>query len=207
MPPKAIKRKGMTDEEKQQKTLEYLHEVVEPTTIKDLIRILPKAKGVPFNNVEAAVKALIADDLVQQDKVGVNTLVWAFPATAQLKKEHALQRRQAELASLQQKVLEAESLRSDLLSQRSDPQRNHNLALYARLQEEHTRLATEAQKTEEDANAFDMTASSARHAMCCANVHTENISSLLDYMGQYSGMSRYQVAKECDIPLSCLDPL
>ncbi|KAJ9472643.1 Meiotic nuclear division protein 1-like protein [Diplonema papillatum] len=203
---KAAKKKGLSDEEKQVKTLEYLHQVLEPTTVKDLIKVLPKAKGIPFNTVEEAVKMLVADNLAVLDKVGIQTLCWSFPATAGAQKQSALGRRQAAVAALQEKVAHAEETLARLKRDRggaggSSEERAGKMARYEALQAEDAALRVESAAVDEFSEAsVEELAAEARTAIAQANLWTDNIFILAEHAARARDVSTAAILKEFEIP-------
>ena len=50
--------------------------------LKDLEKIAPKEKAIPMQTVKDVLTSLIADDLVDTDKIGTSVYFWAFPSKA-----------------------------------------------------------------------------------------------------------------------------
>jgi len=50
--------------------------------LKELERILPKAKGIVSQSVKEVLQSLVDDRLVQGEKVGTSNYFWSFPSTA-----------------------------------------------------------------------------------------------------------------------------
>eukprot|EP00754_Rhynchopus_humris_P038350 Rhum_TRINITY_DN20985_c0_g1::Rhum_TRINITY_DN20985_c0_g1_i1::g.172766::m.172766 len=209
MPPKAAAkvRRGLSEEEKTRRTLAYLHETLEPTTVKDLIKVLPKAKGVPFNNVEACVKELLGDDLINMEKVGINTLVWSFPATAALKRRQLLDARRASLADTEKSVAALRAELESLRAERCCDDRPELLRRHAELSADAALRAQARAREATDANAFEETAAAARAAIRRANMHAENIMVLANHLADQRGMSVREVLALCEVPLKCTEYL
>ncbi|CAG2103260.1 unnamed protein product [Medioppia subpectinata] len=76
------KKKGLSFEEKRTRMLELFHEKKEPFLLKELEKLGPKLKGVVMQSVKEIVQSLVADDLVETDKIGSSTYFWSFPSKA-----------------------------------------------------------------------------------------------------------------------------
>lgn len=53
----------------------------EPYTLKELLVLIPRATGVIFQSVPECVELLLSEGRLEQEKVGVHTLIWRFPLT------------------------------------------------------------------------------------------------------------------------------
>eukprot|EP00757_Euglenozoa_sp_SAG-D1_P003810 gene3810-301_t len=76
----AGKKKGLSLEEKCDKVEEYLRQHAIPFTLKELEKVLPKAKGVIWQSVQECLTILVAENRAEQEKVGIHSLFWSFPS-------------------------------------------------------------------------------------------------------------------------------
>ena len=96
------KKKGLSIEEKIQKVEDYFHEHQVPYTMKELMVVIPKAKGVIYQSVEECVELLVSENRVQCEKIGVSTFYWYFDVSSTDKaaaKCDTLKQRKATLTS------------------------------------------------------------------------------------------------------------
>ena len=76
------KKKGLSIEEKIIKCEEYFHEHQVPFTLKELMVLIPKAKGVIYQSVEECIELLVSENRVQCEKIGVSTFYWYFEVSS-----------------------------------------------------------------------------------------------------------------------------
>ena len=76
------KKKGLSIEEKIVKVEEYFHQHQVPFTMKELMVVIPKAKGVIYQSVEECVELLVSENRVQCEKIGVSTFYWYFEVSS-----------------------------------------------------------------------------------------------------------------------------
>eukprot|EP01060_Flectonema_neradi_P016532 TRINITY_DN23159_c0_g1_i1.p1 TRINITY_DN23159_c0_g1~~TRINITY_DN23159_c0_g1_i1.p1 ORF type:complete len:219 (+),score=58.09 TRINITY_DN23159_c0_g1_i1:320-976(+) len=189
------KKRGLTEEEKLQRSLDFFHEHPEPYTMKDLIRILPKEKGIVFNTVEATVRMLVAEGKVQQDKVGVSTLMWSFPSDTMVKLESQKAAIEKQLSDLSEKnentrkrIREIEEACSESAN------RSQLIQSLAALREQDTRLTEELEQSKlVDPAYLTKISGDARWFIKHANLWTDNIYLLLRHASQQHGMPRKEL--------------
>uniref|UniRef100_A0A7S1KKP5 Meiotic nuclear division protein 1 homolog n=1 Tax=Percolomonas cosmopolitus TaxID=63605 RepID=A0A7S1KKP5_9EUKA len=101
-------RKTYTETEKVNQLEEYLLEVVEPQTLKELQQLATKKKpGLQFPLIKGFCETLVAEDRIQSDKIGSSTYFWAFPSakSQRLKrKREQLDNQEEELSRKKQKL-------------------------------------------------------------------------------------------------------
>lgn len=85
------KTAGLSFEEKRQRALAYFTETADFFQLKELEKILPKAKGignftmanvVVMQSVKEVVQSLVDDRLVSMEKIGTSNYFWCFPSAA-----------------------------------------------------------------------------------------------------------------------------
>lgn len=79
--PAKKKKKGLSLEEKILLVEKWITAHPQPYTMKELQQLIPKQTHVIYQSVEECVQLLVAENRVQQDRVGVSTLFWKFPLT------------------------------------------------------------------------------------------------------------------------------
>lgn len=90
------KKKGLSMEEKVVKVEHWFTTHTEPYTLKELQSLIPKATGVLYQSIEECLELLVAEQRVQQDRVGVHTLFWLFPRTPTQEQQQQQQRQQGD---------------------------------------------------------------------------------------------------------------
>jgi len=77
----ACKKKGLSTDEKVAKIEEFFVEHPEPFTMKELLALIPKAKGVIPQSIEECVELLISERRAASEKIGVSVFFWRFVTT------------------------------------------------------------------------------------------------------------------------------
>ena len=80
----------------------------EPFTLKELEKLLPKAKGIIWQSVKPCIETLVADGVVQSDKIGINVFYWAFPSAQGRELQRRLDQVQTKVAGLKRRRSELE---------------------------------------------------------------------------------------------------
>ncbi|TPP52231.1 Mnd1 family protein [Leishmania donovani] len=76
------KRKGLSIDEKAILVERWMAAHPQPYTLKELQQLIPKHTPVIYQSVEECVQLLVAEGRIEEDRVGVSTLLWRFPPTA-----------------------------------------------------------------------------------------------------------------------------
>ncbi|PLW06218.1 hypothetical protein PCANC_26266 [Puccinia coronata f. sp. avenae] len=123
-----MSKRGLSAEEKQKRTLEFFHENDSFFTLKDLTKLIPKAKGVVAQSVEETVKSLIDDGLVHVEKVGTVNLFWSFSSEASLATSRALTKLRTERDRLESENAELQkALQKSAADRLVNEERENNL--------------------------------------------------------------------------------
>eukprot|EP01062_Namystynia_karyoxenos_P062241 TRINITY_DN55154_c0_g1_i1.p2 TRINITY_DN55154_c0_g1~~TRINITY_DN55154_c0_g1_i1.p2 ORF type:complete len:261 (+),score=109.08 TRINITY_DN55154_c0_g1_i1:117-785(+) len=195
-------KRGLSEAEKMQRTVDYLNEHAEPYHIKELIKHLPKAKGITFQSVEDVVKMLVADGLVQNDKVGITSLYWSFAATATKAKRGLVDRLGEEVESLKRRRVELGGQLAVARAGKADTAERE--ALQARLQqlrEANARADAELLSMREtDPELIGELARGAREALQAANRWTDAIYSLQQFAQTRKGIAQREFLRNFGLP-------
>ncbi|CBZ27428.1 conserved hypothetical protein [Leishmania mexicana MHOM/GT/2001/U1103] len=76
------KKKGLSMDEKVILVERWMAAHPQPYTLKELQQLIPKHTPVIYQSVEECVQLLVAEERIEEDRVGVSTLLWKFPPTA-----------------------------------------------------------------------------------------------------------------------------
>eukprot|EP00996_Jenningsia_fusiforme_P002531 NODE_3356_length_993_cov_17.047669_g3084_i0.p1 GENE.NODE_3356_length_993_cov_17.047669_g3084_i0~~NODE_3356_length_993_cov_17.047669_g3084_i0.p1 ORF type:complete len:206 (+),score=52.26 NODE_3356_length_993_cov_17.047669_g3084_i0:125-742(+) len=196
------KKRGLSPEEKIERTKDYLLEKQEPFTLKELERLLPKAKGIIFNSVKQCVETLVADGVVECDKIGANTFYWALPSAQGHARVVRLQQRvealgnaKRKLAALAEQVAAAEKCRA------VGEDRTRMLETYSSLQAAEQSLDAELQAYHDnDPALLERLEESAELAKDAANRWTEAIFGIQKMVRDQFCVETEKLNKEFGIP-------
>jgi hypothetical protein len=111
-------KKGLSFEEKRQRMLEFFYEKQEVLTLKELEKLLPKAKGIVSQSVKDVLQSLVDDSLIDFDKIGSGNFFWALPSGATIKRKQHEDKLRSELESLAQKTEELKKRKIELEADR-----------------------------------------------------------------------------------------
>ncbi|XP_054167912.1 meiotic nuclear division protein 1 homolog [Oppia nitens] len=100
------KKKGLTIDEKRHRLLELFHQKKDVFLLKDLEKLGPKEKGIVMQSVKDILQSLVADDLVESDKIGSSTYFWSFPAKAVKTKKQKIKDLKQKISEIKQKSKE-----------------------------------------------------------------------------------------------------
>ncbi|KAG5477751.1 hypothetical protein LSCM1_05049 [Leishmania martiniquensis] len=74
-------KKGLSFDEKVALVERWMTTHPQPYTLKELQQRIPKQTAVVYQSVEECLKLLVAEGRIEEDRVGVSTLLWKFPPT------------------------------------------------------------------------------------------------------------------------------
>ncbi|CAH7670132.1 Mnd1 family-domain-containing protein [Phakopsora pachyrhizi] len=121
-------RRGLSEEEKRLRTIEFFNKSNSFFTVKDLIKRLPKTKGIVTQSVEETIKSLIDDDLIRSEKIGTTNIIWSFRSDQSNKALKDFEKLKTEVKALRCSNSEFDQIVSRLESDRSkSDERQDNL--------------------------------------------------------------------------------
>lgn len=100
-------KKGLSFEDKRKKMLEIFNEDQSFFHFKDIEKLAIK-KGITFQTVKEVLDSLVADNLVEADKIGSSWFYWALPSKIFQVKQATLQRNYTNIQELEQQKEELE---------------------------------------------------------------------------------------------------
>ena|SRR3989338_10071114 len=185
-----MKRKPLSFEEKCEKLQELFHESKDVYTLKQLEPLAQKAKGIVSQTVKQVLQTVVADGLVESDKIGSGQYYWSFPSQALVQKRNRyavmlkdVESLRAQKAQLAAAAKEAEKARS------GDPDRDEKLARLAELRAVHATLSDEKRQfAESDPETVQAMVRESSVSLDAANRWTDNIYSLRSWMVKQYGM-------------------
>ncbi|CAH7673147.1 meiotic nuclear division protein 1 [Phakopsora pachyrhizi] len=121
-------RRGLSEEEKRLRTVEFFNKSNSFFTVKDLIKWLPKTKGIVTQSVEETIKSLIDDDLIRSEKIGTTNIIWSIRSDQSNKTLKDFEKLKTEVKALRCSNSEFDQIVSRLESDRSkSDERQDNL--------------------------------------------------------------------------------
>ncbi|KAG8823870.1 hypothetical protein FRC19_002980 [Serendipita sp. 401] len=111
----------MNADEKRAKILEIFHETKDFFQLKEIEKAASK-RGVVEKTVKDIVQALVADGLVQSDKIGSSNFFWSFPSARGATLRNQLKRVQEENGLLTERIQETDVAITTELEFRIDSQ-------------------------------------------------------------------------------------
>eukprot|EP00308_Calcidiscus_leptoporus_P013239 CAMPEP_0119363820 /NCGR_PEP_ID=MMETSP1334-20130426/10741_1 /TAXON_ID=127549 /ORGANISM="Calcidiscus leptoporus, Strain RCC1130" /LENGTH=208 /DNA_ID=CAMNT_0007379367 /DNA_START=16 /DNA_END=642 /DNA_ORIENTATION=- len=200
--------KGVSAEEKRTRLLEMFTKSGAVFTLKDVEKGASSV-GIMSQAVKDVLKQLTDDDFVREEKVGISTYYWSFPAEAATKRRNELQSLKRERALLEQQVDEA---RTTLREQQQNAEQQKESPSDQRLLREAEeavaalRSELEATKTQvqtmRSASALDLHARKADIPKLrdAANRWTDNIFEARKQVINRFGLNGADVDKQLELP-------
>jgi seryl-tRNA synthetase len=196
------KKKGLSMEEKCKKVLELFSESEDVFQLKEIEKMAPSKKGVISQSVKDCITQLVADNLLETDKIGSSTYFWSF--SRKLVTEKQKKRNQ-----FKQQVLELQKRRSVLRKQikasSMTEEERSRCAKYAkriaRKKEKITELKAELDKFKDcDPDQVNQLKEQCDTAVEAAERWTTNIFSIRKWVRDKTAMSESDVNKQFGIP-------
>ncbi|KAJ1345334.1 hypothetical protein BSLG_000847 [Batrachochytrium salamandrivorans] len=120
-PPHMSKRaKPLLLEEKRRRMLSIFHETKSFFNLKEIEKIAPKSKGIIEKSVKEVVDGLVADNLIQMEKIGASNYYWSFPDANAHQARMRLEAVSEELVAIKEKERQIQLEMSDAMSARQE---------------------------------------------------------------------------------------
>ena len=204
------KKKGLSIDEKIIKVEEWFMANPHPYTLKDLMVLIPKAKGVIHQSVEECIELLVSESRVSTEKIGINVFYWRFVPTNTnggntAKGLAALALPQ--LVQLKESLDLAVAEKNDLISQRrlamgSSEERSVLSQKLSLLQEEKKNLEVKLHDlADQDPAVAQHLIKQSIVAKDAANRWTDNIFMIEQNVTKMMGMNQRTFRQTFDIPL------
>ncbi|KIM22343.1 hypothetical protein M408DRAFT_291299 [Serendipita vermifera MAFF 305830] len=133
----------MSSDEKRVKILELFHETKDFFQLKEIEKLASK-KGVVEKTVKEILLSLVADGLVQSDKIGASNFFWSFPSAQGATLRNKVNAAQQEHENLSAKIQECQEVIVKEQQSRVDSvERQTSLEEFQSLQEELAALQSE----------------------------------------------------------------
>ncbi|KAF7488824.1 Meiotic nuclear division protein 1 -like protein [Sarcoptes scabiei] len=193
-------------EEKSKRLLNFFHEKKNVFLLKELEKIVPKEKGIPFQSIKEVLESLVCDELVQSDKIGTSTFFWSFPSDSYQKKLQESKNLEISLESLQSKIdslnKEIEELSNNSeINENDAPMREKINAEIVSLKGQQQQLTEEIEQLDqynlENLNAIKRKCLNSREAI---DRWTDNVFAIKSWCKKKTQMEESEVNKILQIP-------
>lgn len=178
------KKKTTSQEEKLDLCVNFFLENIEPFSLKELEKRLPKfhhALKQPL--VKDLLVALAADSRIDTDKIGSSNQYWLFPSAASESRKRKKNELETQIENENQKKvkLEEEITEASEGKEESD-ERNNYLQQLEEIRKERANVATQLKRFEElDPELIEKIRSDVKTCKDSANRWTDNVFSLVSY--------------------------
>ncbi|MBW0532195.1 hypothetical protein O181_071910 [Austropuccinia psidii MF-1] len=199
-----MSKNRVSAEEKRTRTLEFFHESNSFFILKDLIRLIPKAKGVVSQSVEDIVKELVDDGLVQTEKIGTINVYWSFPSQSSKTISKAIDALSAEYNAVNETTEEIKAnLESAAKDRQANVEREDNLKEIQVLRQNIAEMKAQLKKY----NNCDPHNQEEKAKLCSlyktgAEIWTENLSILMSYCRDNYRIDRHGFCAQFDLPIN-----
>ncbi|KAI9593708.1 meiotic nuclear division protein 1 [Syncephalis fuscata] len=196
------KKRGVSAEEKRQRMQDYFHETSDVLQLKELEKILPKAKGIVAQSVKDVLQELVNDSLVHCEKIGTSNYYWSFPSEGFRAREQKLDDLKTEQARLSEKKLELDAAINEANQHRvSSDHRDQLLASLAEAEVQNKAYLEELQQFKDnDPEIIATKRQAADISKQAANRWTDNIFALQSYCSRKFNIEQRDLRKHFNIP-------
>ncbi|KAA6384252.1 MAG: putative meiotic nuclear division protein 1 [Streblomastix strix] len=197
----AKSKRGMSKDEKETAFVSYFLQHPVPFTLKELEKIGPKI-GVTSMTVKDSVMAAVYDGLVENDKVGIQSLFWAFPSKAAQKREEKLAKIQSDVEKSRERVKQLKQQQKDLRKGREKTkERDQRLANLTKLRTFNADLHAGLEEfRENDPDILSRMEDASAVAKAATDRWTDNIDTVTSWLKTKSGLGDEQIAMAFGIP-------
>ena len=178
-------KRGVSADEKKERLLKIFHDSLEPFTLKAIEKAGAKA-GVSAMTIKGVLEELVADNLVELDKIGATNFYWSFPSKNVIKMESDITSLKSRIDQLQKSEKTLEMERDELTKTRKpSEERTRLLKQHEALLQEISTLEATLQTHAADIQAGNdsmMLQQKVDIAKSAANRWTDNTWQLLDHL-------------------------
>lgn len=198
-------KRGLSNEEKRKRMLEWFHEKQEFFQLKDVEKLCSSEKGITQQTIKDVLTSLVDDGFVDSDKIGSSVYYWSLPSKA-------LQKRRDE-ASRVENALKEETAKNARLSTSVERTReaseNDDEVKRNELENEIQKLIVERKRLlreldackENDPDAYESMRAQAQIAKNAANRWIENIFLLKSWLKNKFRVDESVIDKQFGIPV------
>lgn len=96
-------KRGLSNEEKRKRMLEWFHETQEFFQLKDVEKSCSTEKGITQQSIKDVLTSLVDDGLVESEKIGTSVYFWSLPSKALKKRRDQVSQNDADLKAEKEK--------------------------------------------------------------------------------------------------------
>jgi len=189
-------KKGVSLDDKKDRMLKILHDSKEPFTLKALEKLGSKA-GVTSMSVKGVLEEMVADNLIELDKIGSTNFYWSFPSKGIAKMEAEISTLTSSIDVSKEKLESLELEKTVLLESRvPTEERQKKLSEYNELQKQVSvfeEKVAEQSKLLEAGNESAVIEDKIKIAKGAANRWTDNTWQLMDYLKKKYGQPKKEI--------------
>ncbi|KAL0484109.1 Mnd1 [Acrasis kona] len=197
------KKKTTSHDEKMDIVCDFFIEQREPFTLKECEKAIPKAKPqIKFPVVKEVIQALIGDNRIETDKIGLANYFWLYPSAAANKAKRKYEELEKEVEDQNSKKQKLEEEIEQALSEKEDTEeRRNDLSTYEKLQATNKTQDQQLQKfADNDPVLVKKIEEDAIVAKESANRWTEVIFNLQSFLRNNTGLSTSDFCKQFEVP-------
>lgn len=195
------KKKGLSMEEKCKKVLEIFTETQDVFQLKDVEKMALK-KGVIVQSVKDCVNQLVADNLIETDKIGSSTYFWMFRNKQVNDKNKRVNQLKKQVSELKKKRSELRQvIRDKSVGKEEQAARDKYNSRIAKSQQKKAKLVQEIDKYKDcDPDEVEKLKKGADEAVEAVERWTTNVFSIRRWVVHKTGMTESDVNKQFNIP-------
>ncbi|KAI8927380.1 meiotic nuclear division protein 1 [Entophlyctis helioformis] len=194
--------KPLSLEEKRKRMVDLFHETRDFMQLRELEKIAPKQKGIIEKSVKEVLDGLVADGLVQTEKIGTSNYYWAYPGSAAHQIRARLDKAKRDLAELQEKEVQVAAAIDEATAARQDTEeRRRLLGEFDAAQASMDKLKAEVAKFKDrDPVVLRAKEQGIKVAVSAVNRWTDNIYTLQSYCRNTFGISSADFSAQFNVP-------
>ena len=197
----ASKKKGLSMEEKCKKVLEIFTQSQDVFQLKDVEKMAPK-KGVIMQSVKDCVNQLVADNLIETDKIGSSTYFWMFKNKQVNAKNKQLDQMKRNMCELRKKKTELRQVIKDkAVNEEEQAARDKYSSRIVKSQAKKGKLLQEIEKFKDcDPDEAEKMKEGVEQAVEAVERWTTNVFSIRSWVVNKTGNPESEVNKQFGIP-------
>ncbi|KAL4480453.1 hypothetical protein ABPG74_020969 [Tetrahymena malaccensis] len=197
----AKRTKPLTLEQKREKMLHVFHETQQVYNLKEIEKFSTKA-GIVLPTVKDVLMSLIADGLVDSDKIGSANFYWSLPSQTYSILKIRLAEAEQKMKDCDQKKVELEDeLEKSVIDKEPSDDRTEQLNKLKELQETLKKKEKDLEKYKKyDPERLKQLEEQTEELKTKVNLWTDNLFSLKSYIQKLTPMDDEEVEKAFSIP-------
>ncbi|EFA79759.1 meiotic nuclear division protein 1 [Heterostelium album PN500] len=195
----STRKKGLSDEEKKEKLKKFFYDSSNVYSSKDVESEASEATGIPMIAVRETIKLMVADGIVQTDKLGASTFYWAFPSFERNQAKNKNDELTKAIADIKERIA-SETKKNETLKQEriESDERTNNLERIKELEAQSVKLNEELAGYA-DVETMEEMKKELKIAVEAVNRNTDNIDALRSFCDKKWGVAKEDFYKNFQI--------